>query len=249
MQLNEEHLRQAIKAYEHDVTVIDVKIKDYDGNTVIADVLGETEDKVKEWANDVEYDVGDLSLAYNQQLNTTIFAFDLSRVYQWFGQKAFAVISAYLSDKSNEENVANQNQLKADVRAKGYGYKEMKGAWRPDPNSPVSFEYSLFIPQMTPADAVELGKKYGQQAVLYGDGQNIILDFMGDPNDNLVFNKMETDYQDAWISWSEFKRKKYRFASVQWDMFLPPVPKSWIMATALQAFLDPKRCYDYREKK
>ena len=132
--------------------------------------------------------------------------------------------------------------VKKEVREMGYGYKEMLGAWRPDPESSVELEYSLFIPEMGENDAVSLGQKYNQYAVIYGNGEEIILDFLGN-EPNKVFNNMETDYEEAWISWSEYKRHKYRFASVEWLLPIPAVPTSWMEAQRLQMFLNPKQYY------
>ena len=117
-------------------------------------------------SKDITYDLDELVEAYSS-LGTSVFAFDLSRVFKWYNDKNFGVVSAYLGGKPKEENEQRQEELKKDVREMGYGYKEMLGVWRPDPESPAEFEYSLFIPAISPEDTVTLGKKYGQYAVIF----------------------------------------------------------------------------------
>lgn len=57
---------------------------------------------------------------------TMRFAFSLSRIYDYFQGKPFAIVSAYLSD--DDRNEARADALKSEVRKLGYGYREIKGA-------------------------------------------------------------------------------------------------------------------------
>lgn len=246
MEIKDEKIEQAIRVYEQrkrpEVIISGVKLKSLDDSGIRVDFWVESKGQ-KVLAEDIVYDVDELSEVY-AKMGPSIFAFDLSRIFKWYQDKNFAVLSAYLGSNSQEINEQNQKELKEDVREKGYGYKEMLGVWRPDPSAPAEFEKALFVPQMKPEDAIELGKKYGQYAVIYGTGDNIILDFLGN-EPNKVFDKFEVEHDSAWITWSEYKRHKYRFASVEWRLPLPPVPTSFMEAQSLQSFLNPKDCQDY----
>lgn len=246
MEITDAKIEQAIRVYEQkkrsEVIISNVKLKSLKESGIKVDFLVESKGQ-QVLAKDVMYSVDELSDMY-AKIGPSIFAFDLSRIFKWYKDKNFGVLSAYLGSNSKEVNEQNQKELKEDVREKGYGYKEMLGVWRPDPDSPAEFEYSLFVPEMKPEDAIELGNKYNQYAVIYGDGENIILDFLGN-EPNKVFDKFETNHENAWITWSEYKRHKYRFAGVEWRMPLPPAPTSFMEAQSLQAFLNPKECRDY----
>lgn len=177
----------------------------------------------------------------------TVFSFDLSRVWGYFKDKNFGIVSAYLSDKSLEENKQAQIDLKKEVRQLGLGYKEIKGTWRPNKDSPITFEYALFIPNLTPAQAITLGKKYNQYSVIYADKDKdvIIHDKLGNEA-NDVFTRLETGLKDGWISWSEFKRHKFRFSEVEWDITLPPETIDGAgKACALQSFLNDTGISEY----
>jgi len=247
MEITQANIEQAIRVYEQkinpDVIIGNVKIVSSDEDSVTVNFLIEVKGGITANSTNITYSLDELVEAYSS-MGTSVFAFDLSRVFKWYSDRNFGVISAYLGSKPKEENEQRQEELKKDVRDMGYGYKEMLGVWRPDPESPAEFEFSLFVPEMTPEDAITLGKKYEQYAVIYGDGENVILDFLGN-EPNKVFNKFEADYSDAWITWSEYKRHKYRFASVEWRLPLPPVPTSFMEAQSLQVFLNSKDCQDY----
>lgn len=177
---------------------------------------------------------------------TIKFSFNLQRVWKHYQNKNFGIISAYLGGKSKTENKQNSQKLKEDVREMGYGYKEIKGRWRAGKDNEIELEYALFIPNLTPEHAIELGKKYDQEAVLYGDKEKgvIILDFLGN-GANQVFTGMDTKFEDSWIAWSEFRRHKFRFSSVEWDMPEPPEAKSYMSALSLQAYQDDKGISEY----
>jgi len=49
----------------------------------------------------------------------TKFSFDLSRVWKYFKDKNFGIVSAYLSDKTLKENKEAQANLKKDIRELG----------------------------------------------------------------------------------------------------------------------------------
>lgn len=178
---------------------------------------------------------------------STKFSFDLSRIWKYYKDKNFGIISAYLSDRPLKENKEEQAKLKKEIRELGYGYKEIKGSWRPNKESPITFEYALFVPSLSPSHAIELGKKYKQYSVIYADKKNdaIIHDKLGNEA-NEVFTSLEEGLKEGWISWSEFRRHKFRFSEVEWNMTLPSeVIDCAGKATELQSFLNDKGISEY----
>jgi len=177
-------------------------------------------------------------------METVKLSFDLGSVWKHFKGKGFGIVSAYESDSSKKENNEKQDQLKKDVREMGYGYKELKGRWRTGKENDVSFEYALFIPNASKEDLIKLGKKNKQYAVIYTEGESIILDKLGhEPNE--VFTKLETGLKDSWISWSEFRRHKFTFSSVEWEMPVPPVATNFFSAMSLQSYTNDKGISEY----
>jgi len=180
-------------------------------------------------------------------METTKFGFDLGRVWQHYQKKNFGIVSAYLGDKTKKENITKQDELKKEIRALGYGYKEIKGAWRTGKDKDVEFEYALFVPGISKEHILTLGKKFNQFAVLYAEGDKIILDKLGhEPNE--VFTKFETGLKEGWISWSEYKRKQFRFSEVSWEFSVPSdTPKSWVEALSLESFNNDKGITEYSQ--
>lgn len=106
----------------------------------------------------------------------------LGRVYQHMtkqGSESFGIITAFRGGMTNKENLSRNKRLESDVRSLGLGFFKQKGYWDEceDPNldyedCPVDMrkpviELSLFIPNISKDDAVKLGKKYDQDAIVY----------------------------------------------------------------------------------
>lgn len=175
---------------------------------------------------------------------TTKLSFDMSRIYKYYRDKNFGIVSAYLDKFSKKENVERQEELKKDVREMGYGFKEIKGAWRTGIDEKISFEYALFIPLLKSEDAIKLGKKYEQYAVIYADKdkQAVVLDKLGNGS-NEVFDSLKGGFEDSWISWSEFKRHKFKFSSVEWFFDLPiDPPRGFFEAVGYESFKNDRGC-------
>jgi len=179
-------------------------------------------------------------------METTKFAFNISRIWKYYKDKNFGIVSAYLGNLSKTENKDRQKKLKQMVRDAGYGYKEIKGVWRPDIDAQAEFEYALFIPNAQKEDIKAWGKEFKQYAVIYTDKDNIILDNLGH-EENKVFDKFETGLTESWITWSEFKRHNFKFSSVIWDIQLPPEPTDWFRAMAVENYVKEGSVHDYKE--
>lgn len=97
-----------------------------------------------------------------------------SRVLQHIEKTpSFAVISAFRGVNTPEENEELHKTLKTDVRALGYGFIEQDSGYSyNDPSTGedgLVQEKSVFIPNISFGDAMNLGKKYGQESILYKD--------------------------------------------------------------------------------
>lgn len=182
---------------------------------------------------------------------TVHFAFDMSRVVFHFRNKRFAIISSFRHGLPKKETYAREASLKAGVRALGLGYREIKGVWR-EGDDGESSEYPLFIPNINPTNAIALGKKYGQQAIIYGDGKRVILHFnTGSPNK--VFDSIQTtadkpDLSDpaiaaAWREYSQIRGQRFKFSAVAWDFDMVAIPQTFMGALASNTMLSD--CVDY----
>ena len=97
----------------------------------------------------------------------------LSRIWQYIenDKKSFGVISAYRAN--SPENDANHKLLKTMTRDYGYGFIEMRGGYKEEEGGFVN-EKSLFIPNISKKDLIELGQKFDQDSVLYKDNNAFV---------------------------------------------------------------------------
>ena len=197
------------------------------------------------------------------------FAFDLSRVWKYFGSDNFGLLTAYLKRLSPEENEIRQAELKEQIRKKGYGYKEMKGVWV------GGHEFSLFVPGATWEDVVWLGEegwkqegevRMPQEAVIFvqgeGDDRAVVLYDIVQGVPIEIFENLEVGLRDAWESWTELRRHKFRFAPeegeeenreaslnarcVTWHHYIPKdSPGGFLMAMGLSDWKNPRVCGSY----
>jgi hypothetical protein len=111
----------------------------------------------------------------------------LGRVYQHVaGKKAtsWGMLTAYRWSNTKKENEEANKRLEADLRKMGYGFFKLEGQWQECQDKNVSYEdcpkdqlqnsteESLFIPNIKSEEIAELGKKYEQDGVVYGDKDN-----------------------------------------------------------------------------
>ena len=168
----------------------------------------------------------------------TKISFNLSRLLTHVKDRRFGVLSAFLAGKDKKENTASHKELKEKVRSKGYGYKELKGFWTGE-SGKLEEEYSLFVPNITFEDIKDLGKTYNQEAVIYGNGDEIIL--FGIKEDHIVkqYHGMETnDLNKAWESYSNLRNKSFRFSNVDWYLAEPHTKDSYMGSLLNEAWFD-----------
>lgn len=92
----------------------------------------------------------------------------------------FAVISAFRGFNTPVENLKLNTNLKADVRKLGLGFVEQEGGYTyiepsTGEETPASEERSLFIPEITFDQAIDLAKKYGQESMIFKDADKFVL--------------------------------------------------------------------------
>ena len=105
---------------------------------------------------------------------TPLVESSLSRILQHIeGKRAFGVVSAFRDMNSKKENMDRHVELKKAVRDAGYGYIEMRGGYREETGFVT--ELSLFIPNITRIDVIEMGKAYDQHSVIYKDSKEFAL--------------------------------------------------------------------------
>lgn len=86
-------------------------------------------------------------------------------------QGSFGIISAYASGKPKSENKERHGQLMAALQKLGYGgnkTQDIKGQWEG-----VS-EKSLFVKSVKPSDIFQLGRFFGQDAVIYKSPEGVL---------------------------------------------------------------------------
>lgn len=113
----------------------------------------------------------------------------LSRILQHFDATGFALLSPYRPDTEQcpedgevtpEENQKRFSQLKAKVKAAGYGYVPMTGYWEGQAGDCdyTGKEESLFIPNSQGSDLRSLllqwAREYNQDAVLWSPGEGVV---------------------------------------------------------------------------
>lgn len=94
----------------------------------------------------------------------------------------FAILSADRSERTPEENKEKSEELKKDIKSMGYWYTELKGGYvevgENGKRIPVDGEDSFIVPNMTKEEAMELGKKYDQDTVMFKDAKAHTLQYI-----------------------------------------------------------------------
>ncbi len=98
----------------------------------------------------------------------------LTRVYQHSSGKGFFIISAFTENRSEDENMERQRQLRNDLKKAGLGFFEIYGKWYNEKKQKFVPELVLFVPYTSKYipeefwdEAFKLMKKYDQEAIIY----------------------------------------------------------------------------------
>lgn len=136
------------------------------------------------WKKEVERrkaQQGNLNKSNNEQLEEEIGPSRLWK-YQEHPEMNFAILSADRSERTPEENKAKTDELKKDIKSMGYWYTELKGGYveigENGKRVPVDGEDSFIVPNMTKEEAMELGKKYDQDTVMFKDAKAHTLQYI-----------------------------------------------------------------------
>ena len=97
--------------------------------------------------------------------------------------KNWGMLTAYRYVNTPNQNKKLNRHLEADLRALGHGFFKVEGHWVECQDGNLSYndcppnllkdaiEESLFVPNITAKEIHKLGKKYGQDAVIFGGEQ------------------------------------------------------------------------------
>jgi len=130
----------------------------------------------------MNYTLEDIVKAIKDGDKSKISEASLGRVYQHMtkqGSESFAIITAFRGGYTNKQNLSRNKQLESSVRSLGLGFFKQKGYWNECEDPSIEYkdcpadkikpviELSLFIPNIKFKDAVKLGKKFDQDAIVY----------------------------------------------------------------------------------
>lgn len=146
--------------------------------------MDNAESNLSYWKKEVERrkaQQGNLNESNNEQLEEEIGPSRLWK-YQEHPEMNFAILSADRSERTPEENKAKTDELKKDIKSMGYWYTELKGGYveigENGKRVPVDGEDSFIVPNMTKEEAMELGKKYDQDTVMFKDAKAHTLQYI-----------------------------------------------------------------------
>ena len=146
--------------------------------------MDNAESNLSYWKKEVERrkaQQGNLNESNNEQLEEEIGPSRLWK-YQEHPEMNFAILSADRSERTPDENKAKTDELKKDIKSMGYWYTELKGGYveigENGKRVPVDGEDSFIVPNMTKEEAMELGKKYDQDTVMFKDAKAHTLQYI-----------------------------------------------------------------------
>lgn len=113
-----------------------------------------------------------------EENTNTLEESSITRIGRQLEFENVAIISAYRYDKSTKENEQRQDELKNIIRNKLHlGYKEFRAKYVGNVEGTgeviTSYEYSLFVPNMTRKQTIKLGNQFDQQAIIVKDEDGI----------------------------------------------------------------------------
>lgn len=163
----------------------------------------------------------------------------LGRVWHHMQSTSFVILSAFRGEFSPEENLSRNAQMINDFRAHGLGGIQLVGHFvekDAEGNAHKVAERSFMIPltakaknsdgsQMEAADlldlAVEIGRKYDQEAILYGDERGI---YAYDCKTKEAFHIGDTktlDQSNLGDYYSQVKKRLFKFGFKEDASFVP----------------------------
>ena len=132
----------------------------------------------EEWEKQYKELIKDLPQVDLEESTDTLQESSITRIGRQLEFENVAIISAYRYDNSTKENEQRQDELKNIIRNKLHlGYKEFRAKYVGNVEGTgeviTSYEYSLFVPNMTRKQAIKLGNQFDQQAIIVKDEDGI----------------------------------------------------------------------------
>ena len=141
----------------------------------------------------------------------------LSRIFRHVDVgEGFAIISASRLGNTPQEDSKNYGRLRQDVRSGNFGYIQLVGGWvetLPDGSKEPVEQMSIFVPKMPAEEALKLGIKYGQEAVVHGDSEGISL-LWADGTVEKIGDRLTVDVVGD--AYSKLKGRKFAFEGVRY---------------------------------
>jgi len=158
----------------------------------------------------------------------------LGRIYQHIKSEAsdsFAIITAYRGGFSKSENNKRNKNLESDVRSMSLGFFKVKGFWIECEDPSIDYndcpadlkhpvvEISLFIPNISKKDAIRLGRKYEQDAIIYqGKETNDKVELI-DKNGKTMMKLGKFSPNKIKQAYTKIKGKSFTFEGFQYKPF------------------------------
>lgn len=132
----------------------------------------------EEWERKYKELIKDLPQVDLEESTDPLQESSITRIGRQLEFENVAIISAYRYDNSTKENEQRQDELKNIIRNKLHlGYKEFRAKYVGNVEGTgeviTSYEYSLFVPNMTRKQAIKLGNQFDQQAIVVKDEDGI----------------------------------------------------------------------------
>ncbi len=190
-----------------------------DGNEIVIynPELLITEEQLKDIYNKAK----EVKMSTYKQLKAELekTAVSLSGILDNFKTGGFVSVTAWRTEYDEKENIKRQANLCADIADMGYGFVPGLGAYIDNKGVAYPPEDSIYVPYMTKEEAIDLGKKYGQESIIYaemGKWQEIVCSDGSIKNSGTEFRPIRGN-EKVEGAYSMLKKKpglRYRLASV-----------------------------------
>lgn len=121
-----------------------------------------------------------------------------ARIFNWLTNSTFAILTSERFDISAKENSHNLSKLKQHLIKEKFGFYPAAGFYA------GASESSLFVPKLPLEKACELGKKYNQEIILWGE--NGKYGFYNPVTKKLVAEKQDVKDNFSILNDSEIKK-------------------------------------------
>jgi hypothetical protein len=144
----------------------------------------------------------------------------LSRIYSHMGKTEFAIMSAFRGEYDFDGNMERMAQMLEDTRQMGLGVIHLTGYWvenKGTENEERVEERSFFIPntKYEPEEFLEmmtnLGAKYDQEAIVFGDKANVAIIDCETKKQDLIGDVKTIKTNDLGDAYSNIRGQNFAF--------------------------------------